>query len=54
MSSVLIRRIEKLEEAAERERASKVTWRVIWIDPESGRRVINGGERIDARVGAAR
>jgi hypothetical protein len=44
MSAGLVRRIEKLEEAAARERASKGRWRVVWIDPVSGDRIDSGQE----------
>jgi hypothetical protein len=47
MSAGLVRRIEKLEEEAAREKASKVRWGVVWVDPVSGERVdAVSGERI--------
>lgn len=44
MSSGLVRRIEELEEKAEAERASKKRWRIVWINPETGERTIDGEE----------
>jgi hypothetical protein len=43
MSARLMRRIEKLEEEAARERASNVRWSVTWIDAVSEERTVDGG-----------
>jgi hypothetical protein len=32
MSSKLVKRIERLEEELKRERASRMTWEVVWIE----------------------
>lgn len=34
-----MRRVEKLEEEAERERMARVEVRLFWVDPETGRTV---------------
>jgi hypothetical protein len=51
MSAGLARRIEKLEEEAAREKASKGRWGVVWVtetgervDAVSGERIADGGE----------
>lgn len=36
MMASLARRLAKLEEVVESERASKVKWTVFWVDPETG------------------
>jgi hypothetical protein len=38
MSTSLVRRLEKLEEVVERERAGKVQWTLYWMNPETGER----------------
>jgi hypothetical protein len=42
MSTGLMRRIEKLEEEAAAERASRKVWRIVWINPETGERTVDG------------
>lgn len=39
MSARLVRRIEKLEVAVERERAGTIRWRLFWISPVTGDRI---------------
>jgi len=46
MNGSIVRRIEELEEELARDRASRIRYRLVWVDPETGERTDADGEVI--------